>query len=892
MKCFKNRALGLILSIVMILGCFGIMSVYADENFTCGGWFETLYAQWNDTNVAAAVVEYKKTEDTSYLKVDSELVRDYSGKGRVDIPGLSAGNYDIKITAGNGTVYSKENIMVKAHDRSGYAHKDYAQGVGAYKNDGTSKDNAIIVYVTDENKDTIEVSGYEDYGKGIGWLLNNNQEFVKKLASDNRPLIVRFIGKVNAPQGLTVYDSYENGGTPGDNGNMCIIKNSKNVTLEGIGDDAEIDGWGFSFYVGENYPNRESYEVRNLTFRRYPEDALGFQGYQAQSGVMHTTIERVWVHNCSFYPGYCENPKESDKKEGDGSCDFKRGQYYTMDYNYYNGCHKTNLVGANSKNMQYNMTFHHNFYENCGSRMPLVRQANIHIYNSYFKVDIGDKNVKASYIMSPRASSYIFSEANFFDSCKNPIDLSKAEGSAGAVKSYNDIFFNTSEKNDATIVKNRNETVSSTCKYANFDTQPDFYDYTATSAMQAKADCIAYSGAMKTPEEIVKNEDPEPEPIFAEPAVPVALPFSVTFNNTAADDYFGNILKNNGVANELAAGERKTINNVIYKPGKKYGITGTQYTIKDEGAIFKIDKKCLVTISSSGGTVAVALYNSEGGLELTIKDAEKHIVLEPGSYVVQSSLSTKEAVLCSLAIEEYSGGDIPDDETESTSEKATESTSEEVTESSTQDPDSEEDDKNDTENIHIRDFTNDINTNGFFDISGKTASKDITYNGQTLNKCLKMESSTLVNFKTSKKAVLTIVSSSTKNPPKIKLDGNSVNISQNGEIKFDIEPGLHTIKKDTTDTFIFIIKVAEESGGNAGDDNTEFKYNGDINGNGIVDVDDASSLLGYILDKNNKTSADGKPLNIDAAKITENDEEITAAHAAYILKIVLEGNNK
>ena len=186
----------------------------------------------------------------------------------------------------------------------------------------------------------------------------------------------------------------------------------------GVGTDAFIHGWGFSFYVGDGYTNRESYEVKNLTFKDYPEDALGFQGFMSDSKTLATPIEHVWVHNNSFYPGFCAKPAESDKAEGDGSCDFKRGKYYTMDYNYYNGCHKTNLVGASDTNLQFNMTFHHNFYENCGSISPLARQANIHIYNSYFKGNTS-KTVDA------RANAYILSEGNYYESCANPM-LSKS----------------------------------------------------------------------------------------------------------------------------------------------------------------------------------------------------------------------------------------------------------------------------------------------------------------------------------------------------------------------------------------------------------------------------------------------------------------------------------
>ena len=465
-----------------------------------GGWFETIFVEWTDSDAKSAKVFYKKSEESDYVELyDTELIRQINNEtGRVDIVGLSAGEYDIRVETTGGEVYTQNNIKVLSYDRSGYAHFKYNLGVGAYNDDGTLKDNAIVLYVTDNNKNSVQIPGYESYATGIGNILNgngNSEPLFSQLASDNRPLAIRFIGNVGAPEGLTGYNSTENGGTEGDNGNMAIVRNAKNITLEGIGTDATIDGWGVSFFVKEGYENKESYEVRNLTFTKAPEDELGFQG--AMSGDSLTApIERVWVHHNSFYPGYCANPAESDKAEGDGSCDFKRGQYLTLAYNYYEGCHKTNLFGASDSNLQFHITMHHNYYKDCASRMPLVRQSNVHIYNNYF-VGSTSKTVDA------RANAFVFSEANYYEACKNPI-LTKSDA---VVKSFNDVFDNCKNDNNANITDNRNSSLNSGSTYANFDTNSDvfYYDssnnvsevYYMTDAAAAKEDCIALSGVMK-----------------------------------------------------------------------------------------------------------------------------------------------------------------------------------------------------------------------------------------------------------------------------------------------------------------------------------------------------------------------------------------------------------
>ena len=115
----------------------------------------------------------------------------------------------------------------------------------------------------------------------------------------------------------------------------------------------------------------KSFEVRNLTFINTPEDAIGMEGVQLSANVnsiLTASVERCWIHNNEFYGPTITDPAESDKGEGDGSCDFKRGQYFTCSYNYFEGCHKTNLVGSADSSLQYNLTYHHNYWKLCKAR--------------------------------------------------------------------------------------------------------------------------------------------------------------------------------------------------------------------------------------------------------------------------------------------------------------------------------------------------------------------------------------------------------------------------------------------------------------------------------------------------------------------------------------------
>ena len=484
------------------------------------GYNESLAVVFSESNPAGATVQYSVKGANDWKSVDAQLIRkDESGTARVDIVGLAAGEYDVKITPSSGSAITlPEAVKVSKHDRSGYAHfnrktTDAAyDGVGAYKDDGTLKDNALVIYVTDANKDTVmnevcaansdvpmfQIPGPDWSNKnasGIGWWLNNNQYTSSNAGSKknkvpsntydaanggklafkavNRPIVIRFIGTVTTPEGLTAYNDTKEGGGVGDNGHMARLKNLKNVTLEGIGDDATIKGWGFHYVIGTDAVNGQgtSFEVRNLTFTEYPEDAIGMEGQQA-NGKITAGVERCWVHNNVFLPGRCDNPAESDKKEGDGSCDFKRGQYYTLSYNYFEYCHKTNLIGSSDDSLQYNITMHHNMWYQCGSRIPLLRQANVHFYNNYILGDASEKTTPYSHISKPslsyvsslRANCLMFSEANYYDGCKNV-----AQQKSGMAVAWNNVYSSHTGDFDITQLTSRTQSVSSSCKYDGTD---------------------------------------------------------------------------------------------------------------------------------------------------------------------------------------------------------------------------------------------------------------------------------------------------------------------------------------------------------------------------------------------------------------------------------------
>ena len=445
---------------------------------------ESAAFEWKDTNASGAKVEYKLSTDSSYKQIDKELVRQITAStARADILGLKGGaKYDFRITSSNNKVASAKEVEIGKLDRSGYAHYNYSSGVGAYKDDGTLKANAKIIYLTEDNKNNVDGNG------------NSIAEYLKKAANNSDPIVIRVIGTVGSAtwgseikyreanknnllketevvdlngdqlpkdankltqdylaekgynhlnyypeayngkrceviRGLNSKASYKDGEYDSC-WNDCSVTSVKNLTVEGVGEDAEIFQWGFTFKLCN------SVEVRNIRFFDYTEDACSFEGdskTEDSTTLAGFKTKNFWVHHNIFDIGknYWDVCPEQDKHDGDGATDFKYLAYVTLAYNRYNGTHKTGLIGGGDSVHSACITFHHNYYNGCDQRMPLGRQANMHMYNNYY-------SSSGTYSISLRASAYAFIENCVFTSNPNkstkPIELKSGSNGIPSAK--------------------------------------------------------------------------------------------------------------------------------------------------------------------------------------------------------------------------------------------------------------------------------------------------------------------------------------------------------------------------------------------------------------------------------------------------------------------------
>ena len=470
------------------------------------GHLEAAYVEW--TGVTDAIgynVYYKEKDSTIYTKIDDMLIRLYSDRLRADVVGLKAGSYTLKVvpvyTTGEGSDAATANVTVASHDRSGYAFQtgnDYSKKVvpGAYNMDGTLKDNARVLYITQNNFEKVELEVHisaskTEVRKGLQNILAAYEK-----GYETQPLAIRIIGNINA-SGITL------GGEAGTLQIKGKGTSSFNLTIEGIGDDANMYGWGL-LVIKSN-----SVEIRNLATMLFNDDGISLK-----------ESKNVWVHNCDIF--YGGTGGDADQAKGDGSLDIKDdSQNLTLSYIHFWDSGKMSLCGMKSETGENWITYHHNWFDHSDSRHPRVRTMTVHVYNNYY-------DGVSKYGVGVTTGASVFVENNYFYNTSTPM-MSSMQGtdatgdgtfsgeSGGIIKAYGNKMVNdnpdittryiTYQQNntsfDAYEVSSRFEvvpssvvTLSGNTAYNNFDTAATFYSYNLQSADDCVNTVKKYAGRM------------------------------------------------------------------------------------------------------------------------------------------------------------------------------------------------------------------------------------------------------------------------------------------------------------------------------------------------------------------------------------------------------------
>ncbi len=481
-----------------------IYQINAQNLIKSSGWFESAFVCWDTVPGAQSYNVYYSGEGISDKKIDNALIRSYGSSMRADVLGLKAGQYTLTVKPVINELeqsgVTTPSLTVLAHDRSGFA---FANGVvpGGYKADGTPKDNAVILYVHEGNKNTIEYNvvtssnGSTTKCVGIQQIIAG---FKKKY--EKRPFIIRFFGTIKT---TNCTDGQCQGDMLLDFGGAT----TSYLTLEGVGDDAVFHSFGIRM------KNTHNVEVRNLAVMLCASNEGDNVGLQQDNS-------HIWVHHCDMFYGMPGS--DDDQAKGDGTMDCKRSDYVTFSYNHFFDNGKTHLLGNSESEMPGNVTFHHNWYDHSDSRHPRVRRHNAHVYNNYF-------DGVAKYGVGAAEASSIFVEKNVFGYCPNPMMISMqgtdiASGSGtfskedgGMIKAFDNLYqsnythkfvaydaSSNAVEFDAFVVTSRNDTIpvgvaakKGGATYNNFDTKSTMYIYTPHATSEVVDNVKAYAGRVQ-----------------------------------------------------------------------------------------------------------------------------------------------------------------------------------------------------------------------------------------------------------------------------------------------------------------------------------------------------------------------------------------------------------
>lgn len=750
-----KRILFFLIMAAMCSGYVFAQSVVINES---AGWLESAFVKWQPVLGATSYNVYYTGGGATDKKIDTQLIRSYGTYYRADVLGLAAGTYTLKvapvISGVEGATTTTNTLTVLPHDRTGFAF-DGGRVPGAYKADGTPKDGAVVLYITENTKNTISMNITGASANPCVGL--QNILYAIKKGKDTRPFIIRLIGNITD---MTVME-----------GDDIVIENANNassyITFEGVGADAVANGWGVRLKAATNV------EIRNLGTMNCNSTAGDNFGLQQDN-------DHIWLHNCDMF--YGDAGSDADQIKGDGALDNKGSTYITFSYNHFWDNGKASLLGlSEGTTTGLYITYHHNWFDHSDSRHPRVRFYSAHVYNNYY-----DGNAK--YGVGSTMGSSVFVENNFFRNCKYPMltsmqgtDIFYGDGGTfsgedgGTIKAFNNVMSghtryvpydatNFPKEFDAIETSTRDQVISNTITskqglkaYNNFDTDAALYvkTFVPEAPEVAKQKLMIYAGRV---------EGGDLKFMFNNAVDDVSSSVNVAIK-TALTNYVSSLVAVQGETTTTPSSQTLT------------STTNNNQTVASGTAI-----SAIVFTWGGDATDATVTGLPSAGIDF-VKDAIAKTITISGTptATVSYSIATSGAGGTSAT----GSGTI----TVSTSGGGTNS------------------------GDMIQNFTASGKTSTFYTITGNLSTNygSASYDGLTLTQCLKMESSTSIAFTTSEAATLTLVFGSTYTGT-IKVDG-VVYTPSAGIITLSIAAGSHTVAKGSGSNYLFYMSTVYNSTG-------------------------------------------------------------------------------
>ncbi len=193
-----------------------------------------------------------------------------------------------------------------------------------------------------------------------------------------------------------------------------VISITSDKTLIGVGTKNYLKG------IELSVNNARNVIIKNIIISHVtPQDALEINGKS----------QNIWIDHCEFF---------SDKNHGidyyDGLLDIKNeSSFITVSWSHFHDHYKTILISSGDQQVAdtvIRVTFHHNYFDNCESRLPSIRFGRAHIFNNYYK----DCNTA----INTRMGAWVRVENNYFENVGKAVmsDYSEEKGYAILFNNY------------------------------------------------------------------------------------------------------------------------------------------------------------------------------------------------------------------------------------------------------------------------------------------------------------------------------------------------------------------------------------------------------------------------------------------------------------------------
>jgi pectate lyase len=185
------------------------------------------------------------------------------------------------------------------------------------------------------------------------------------------------------------------------------IKSDK--TLLGIGDSAHFEGIGLSINQARNVIIRNISVAHVCTTGAASGDAVEING----------ASQNIVIDHCEL-----SSDRDHDKDYYDGLLDIKnQSSFISVSWSAFHDHYKVSLISSGPT--QYGdtvirATYHHNYFYNCGSRLPSIRFGKAHVFNNYYK-DCDDA-------VHSRIGAWVRVEGNYFSNVDHAVDNDDTSG--------------------------------------------------------------------------------------------------------------------------------------------------------------------------------------------------------------------------------------------------------------------------------------------------------------------------------------------------------------------------------------------------------------------------------------------------------------------------------